>query len=494
MEHKSNEHGDDSAMGSRGVTRMQHEMHEMSHEQRHQMMVRHHRQTLWIWWLLMLLGFWLILTPLTFDYSRNPAVPSGGRGVWLPLDARAVVMFWNDIACGLALVILGWRMLTPGRPVTRWIACFLGIWLTFAPLIFWSPSPLAYLNDTFAGALVIAFTILIPGMPNMIMMMKMGPDVPPGWSYNPSSWPQRWIMIALAFAGWMVSRYLAAFQLGYIDHAWDPFFGAATMQVLNSDMSHTWPISDGGLGALSYTFEFLMGWMGSPARWRTMPWMVLFFGILVVPLGLTHIFLVISQPVVVGQWCTLCLLAAAIMLPMIPLTLDEVTAMCQFMYKAVKRDGNPFWRTFWKGGTVEGEKDTRSPELADFPQRPLRVYRSSIWGVSAPWNLVIAALLGLWLMFSPWVFGTDKPAANSGHLAGALIVCVAVVAMAEVVRAGRLLNVLLGLWLLVGLFVQGGASVGAQVNSVFAGLALLLLSIPRGKITERYGSWHRYIF
>lgn len=59
--------------------------------------------------------------------------------------------------------------------------------------------------------------------------------------------------------------------------------------------------------------------MGSPTHWRTMPWMVTFFGILVIPLGLVHILLVISQPVIVGEWCTLCLLAAAIMLPMIPL-------------------------------------------------------------------------------------------------------------------------------------------------------------------------------
>lgn len=43
-----------------------------------------------------------------------------------------------------------------------------------------------------------------------------------------------------------------------------------------------------------------MGFMGSPSRWRTMPWMVAVFGILVIPLGLVHIFLVISQPLVAG--------------------------------------------------------------------------------------------------------------------------------------------------------------------------------------------------
>src|SRR5690606_9676333 len=132
------------------------------------------------------------------------------------------------------------------------------------------------------------------------------------------SWAQRSILIALGFAGWLVSRYLAAYQLGYIDEVWDPFFGdAATRKVLDSDMSKSLPISDGGLGAFAYTFEFLMGFMGSPSRWRTMPWMVTLFGILVIPLGLVHIALVISQPVVVGEWCTMCLLAAAIMLPMI---------------------------------------------------------------------------------------------------------------------------------------------------------------------------------
>src|SRR5690606_2823066 len=110
-----------------------------------------------------------------------------------------------------------------------------------------------------------------------------------------------------------------------------------TRKVLDSAMSHAWPISDGGLGALAYTFEFLMGWMGSPSRWRTMPWMVAFFGILVIPLGLTHIFLVISQPVTVGAWCTMCLLAAVIMLPMIPLEVDEVFAMIQHLREAKKR-------------------------------------------------------------------------------------------------------------------------------------------------------------
>ncbi len=116
-----------------------------------------------------------------------------------------------------------------------------------------------------------------------------------------------------------------------------------------------------------------MGWMGSQSRWRTMPWMVTFFGILVIPLGLVHIFLVASQPVAVGEWCTFCLLAAAIMLPMIPLQVDEVIAMCQFMVEK-KRQGESMWKVFWLGGGVDGgEMDERTPPLHEFPAQPRAV-------------------------------------------------------------------------------------------------------------------------
>src|SRR5438093_13661427 len=109
-------------------------------------------------------------------------------------------------------------------------------------------------------------------------------------------------MIGLALIGWLLSRYLAAFQLGYINAAWDPFFGESTMEVLTSDVSKMMPVSDAGMGALAYTLEMLMGWMGGKERWRTMPWMVVFCFILVVPLGLVHSRLVILRAGAVGCW------------------------------------------------------------------------------------------------------------------------------------------------------------------------------------------------
>jgi hypothetical protein len=258
-------------------------------------------------------------------------------------------------------------------------------------------------------------------------------------------------------------------------------------------MSHSWPISDAAFGSLAYTLEFLMGYMGATSRWRTMPWMVTIFGILVIPLGLVHIFLVISQPLVLGEWCTLCLLAAAIMLPMIPLEADEVIAMGQHMIRS-KRQRESLWSVFWKGGSAEGStEDKRSPDLVTLPEKPGTVLKASIWGMTFPWTLALSALLGIWMMFSPAIFGVVKPASDLNHLVGALIVVVSVIAMGEPLRLGRYLNVLLGLGVAVAVWFTGDAPLAFQVNSLIVGLIVALLGLPRGPTAESFGSWNKYV-
>lgn len=463
----------------------------MSPEERQKMIYMHHGKTLWVYWTVILLGVWMIVAPFSFDYGAAAVTPPGGRTLWLDLPQRVAIISWSDIISGILLILFGWRSLTPDRPYSMWGSCFVGIWLNFAPLIFWAPNPLIYLNDTLVGTLLIALTILIPGMPSMMKFMEMGPEIPPGWSYNPSSWPQRAVMIVLGFAGWLVSRYLAAFQLGYIPDIWEPFFGEGSRKVLTSDMSKALPISDGGLGALAYTIEFLMGWMGGASRWRTMPWMVAFFGILVIPLGLVHIFLVASQPVMVGEWCTLCLLAAAIMLPMLPLEVDEVVAMSQFMV-AKKRQGESLWKVFWLGGGIEGGgADERTPPLQQLPEKPKALAKSMFWGMTFPWHLMVATALGIWLMAAPDVLHHGKPRADLDHVAGALVVTISVISMGEPARLLRYLNVIVGVFLIIGgLFVGGTAGL---INDLGCGLAVAALSIPKGRIRESFGSWDRFV-
>jgi hypothetical protein len=176
-----------------------------------------------------------------------------------------------------------------------------------------------------------------------------------------------------------------------------------------------------------------MGAMGTATRWRTMPWMVTFFFILVVPLGGVSIFFIIIQPIVIGTYCTLCLIAALAMLIMIPLTLDEVVAMGQYMLRSL-REGRPFWRTFFQGGPEpSGEPDTNDP---GFSAALAAQSAAAVRGVTVPWTLAASCAVGARLMFSRLIFGTGGAMANSNHLAGAMIITIAVCAMAEEGRCG----------------------------------------------------------
>ena len=116
-----------------------------------------------------------------------------------------------------------------------------------------------------------------------------------------------------------------------------------------------------------------------------------------------------------------------------------------------------------------------------------------VWGVSAPWTLVAGAMLGLWVIVSPALFGTTGGGADSDRLAGALVLTVSVVAMAEVARAGRLLNVPLGLWIATAPWLLGGFSAVGAASDAVAGLAVAALALPRGRATERYAGWDRWV-
>jgi hypothetical protein len=469
--------------------------HDRSGEER---AVDHDRRTVWTTWTIICIGVWVAVAPAMLGYGERASWvnPSGGRGPWFG-DAthtafRAQLMTWSDVVAGVLLVTVGVAALRPARPIPRWGLCLIGIWLVFAPVVMWSPVAVGYVNDSLAGILVIGLAVLVPGMPNMPKYMMMGGATPPGWTYNPSSWAQRSVLIALALGGLVVSRYLAAYQLGYVHQLWDPFFGfhGNTQPVLDSPLSHQWPVSDAALGGIAYTFEFLMGWMGGTARWRTMPWMVTIFGILVIPLGLAHVALVMSQPVVVHHWCTFCLLAAAFMLPMVPLEIDEVVAMCQHVRDSRRRGdrGGSVWRIFWLGGSAEGASDGyHSPAAGELTVQP----SASVWGFSSPLSLLLTAVGGVWFLVLPAVFSMDihSSAADVAHLGGAFILTASIVAMGEVVRVLRWANVAAGLCIVALSPIVSGASFVERAALAGSAIIVAALSVPRGPVTQRYGTW-----
>jgi uncharacterized membrane protein len=176
--------------------------------------------------------------------------------------------------------------------------------------------------------------------------LQDGRHVPPGWSYNPASWGQRLPIVGFATLGFGIAAYLALYQYRMIPDVWEPFFGDGSRRVLNSSVSRVLPVSDAALGAVGYLFDAIAGVIGGRARWRTMPWIVVLFGILVGPLGLVSVLLVILQPTLVGAWCTLCLVTAVISIGLIGPAMDEVLASLQHL-KREADCGRPLWRAFF---------------------------------------------------------------------------------------------------------------------------------------------------
>jgi hypothetical protein len=170
--------------------------------------------------------------------------------------------------------------------------------------------------------------------------------IPPGWDYNPATWPQRLPIIVLALIGFAIATYLSLYQWRIVSWVWDPFFPEGSVKILNSKISHILPIPDAALGAISYLVDAVAGAIGGRARWRTMPWIVVLFGIAVGPLGVVSVMLVVFQPVLFSAWCTLCLASATVSLLMIGPAMDELLASLQHLKRA-SNEGTSLWRVFW---------------------------------------------------------------------------------------------------------------------------------------------------
>jgi hypothetical protein len=97
---------------------------------------------------------------------------------------------------------------------------------------------------------------------------------------------------------------------------------------------------------LAYLGDAIFGLAGSTRRWQYRPWIVILFGIDVIPLGVVSAILVAIQGAVLGQWCFLCLVTAAISLVLVYMAYDEVWASLKYL-QAVRGKAQT-WGAVWK--------------------------------------------------------------------------------------------------------------------------------------------------
>ena len=200
-------------------------------------------------------------------------------------------------------------------------------------------------------------------------------DNPPEWDYNPSSWRQRVRIAILASIAFAISSYMALYQWRLIPDVWDPVFGNQSKIVLDSDVSEqmrSWfLIPDAALGAIAYLGDAIFGLAGSTRRWQYRPWMVMLFGLDVIPLGIVSAVLVFMQGAVVGAWCFLCLVTAVISLILVWLAYDEVWSSLKYLHRVWRRtrDRSVLWDVFWGRRPVDWSRQNRGGGVADVAAR-----------------------------------------------------------------------------------------------------------------------------
>jgi uncharacterized membrane protein len=187
-------------------------------------------------------------------------------------------------------------------------------------------------------------------------------DTPPGWSYNPSAWRERWLLLALAAIGLLAALYTALSQLGVVGAMVDPFFGSASSYaVTHSAISRLLPVPDGVLGVVGYCCDLVFGAIGGERRWRTRPWVVLLFALVILALGMVSLVLTILQGAAIDSWCTVCLISAAVSTLILGLGIGEALASLQYLALIrMKAGGAAVWRALW-GATPARSRERIAP-------------------------------------------------------------------------------------------------------------------------------------
>jgi uncharacterized membrane protein len=131
---------------------------------------------------------------------------------------------------------------------------------------------------------------------------------------------RRSVIVLLALVGCGVATVLTLFQVGVLETVWEPLFGDGSRRVLTSALSEALPVPDAALGAVAYLAEAVLTGLGRPDR----PWVVLAAGVVAAGLGLAAVGLVAAQVFLVGAFCTLCLVSAALSLTIAGLVAPEI--------------------------------------------------------------------------------------------------------------------------------------------------------------------------
>lgn len=103
------------------------------------------------------------------------------------------------------------------------------------------------------------------------------------------------------------------------------------------------------------------------------------------------------------------------------------------------------------------------------------------------WAAILNIILGLWVMASPALLQLERPLATSQYITGPLIVTFSIIALSDLNRGVRRVNLLTGIWLLVAAFLFDAPTLTDALLLGGTGVLVAVLSFFKGKTTGGYG-------
>ena len=99
---------------------------------------------------------------------------------------------------------------------------------------------------------------------------------------------------------------------------------------------------------VGYACDLIFGSIGGDDRWRAKPWATLLFALTILGLGVVSLALTILQGTVIGHWCTVCLVSAAVSTLIFGLGVGEALATLQYLARVRYALGwAQAWRALW---------------------------------------------------------------------------------------------------------------------------------------------------
>jgi hypothetical protein len=246
---------------------------------------------------------------------------------------------------------------------------------------------------------------------------------------------------------------MGLYQWEVVTTIWDPLFGLGSEKVLHSSLSaqmSDWlRMPDAHLGFIAYLGDLLFALAGSSMRWRDRPWLVILFGIDVIPLGAVSLLLVFLQATVIQHFCFLCLITALISLILIFLAYPEV-AYCLRYLKEVKKQTKTrkeFWNVFW------GKPSALSHRVATSMIGKIEEKKEEKILVLL-WPRLLEVLLGIWWITSLYLFKEKMMGGSFRWLIGLAIFFFAIFSWNKRWTKLHLLNSALALSLILTTYIR----------------------------------------